>query len=143
LLEGYRAKRDSDRAMLERMVFYGQTGRCRWKVLLDHFGEGAGFEACGSCDNCLRIAEQPAPVAAQRVEAAESTSPSPAPFAPGDRVRVRRYGLGEVDCVGAEGVTVRFDEGVTRLFLAAFVRAARPARSRSRKDLPSDQCAMA
>ena len=29
--------------MLERMVFYGQTGRCRWKVLLDNFDESEGF----------------------------------------------------------------------------------------------------
>ena len=56
LLTGYRAKRESDRAMLERMVFYGQTGRCRWKVLLEPFGEAEGFELCGHCDNCLRMA---------------------------------------------------------------------------------------
>ena len=139
LLEGYRAKRDSDRAMLERMIFYGQTGRCRWKVLLDHFGEGTGFEACGGCDNCRRIAEQPMTVAEQASEPARSTSPVPALFAPGDKVRVRRYGVGRVEGVDAEGVTVRFGEGVTRLFLADFVRPV-PARSRSAKELPSTAC---
>ena len=43
LLRAYRDKRESDRAMLERMVFYGQTGHCRWKVLLENFGEAEGF----------------------------------------------------------------------------------------------------
>ena len=56
LLNSYRQKRESDRRMLERMVFYGQTGRCRWKVLLDNFGAAEGFDNCGSCDNCVRIA---------------------------------------------------------------------------------------
>ena len=40
LLPAYRDKRESDRAMLERMVFYGQTGQCRWKVLLEQLRRG-------------------------------------------------------------------------------------------------------
>jgi ATP-dependent DNA helicase RecQ len=56
LLAAYRERRESDRAMLEGMVFYGQSGYCRWKVLLQHFGEADGFTACGRCDNCVRIA---------------------------------------------------------------------------------------
>ena len=31
---------------------YAQSARCRWKELLDYFGEGAEFERCGVCDNC-------------------------------------------------------------------------------------------
>ena len=56
LLSAYRDKRERDKAMLEQMVFYGQTGLCRWKVLQGHFGEDEGFERCNTCDNCLRMA---------------------------------------------------------------------------------------
>jgi ATP-dependent DNA helicase RecQ len=35
------------------MEFYARTGYCRWKVLLDHFGEDDAVERCGSCDNCI------------------------------------------------------------------------------------------
>ena len=78
LLLSYRHKRESDRAMLERMVFYGQTGRCRWKVLLDNFGESEGFEACGTCDNCVRIAAAFAAAEREREDKALDARPSAA-----------------------------------------------------------------
>ena len=53
LTQEYREHDDSDRSALEEMEFYARTGYCRWKVLLDHFGEGHIVERCGSCDNCL------------------------------------------------------------------------------------------
>ena len=35
------------------MVSYAQSARCRWKLLLDYFGDDtAGIERCGVCDNC-------------------------------------------------------------------------------------------
>ncbi len=70
LAVAYRDKRESDRAMLEQMVFYGQTGYCRWKVLLAHFDEDEGFERCGTCDNCERMAA---------AEAERASQPEPAP----------------------------------------------------------------
>ena len=91
LLQSYRHKRESDRAMLERMVFYGQTGRCRWKVLLDNFGESEGFESCGTCDNCVRIAAAFAAAEREReaeavdVERSEMRTSGPA-FEPGELV---------------------------------------------------------
>jgi ATP-dependent DNA helicase RecQ len=136
LLQSYRHKRESDRAMLERMVFYGQTGRCRWKVLLDNFGESEGFEACGTCDNCVRISA--AFAAAERERAAEAVDvergamPESGPsFQRGELVTVPRYGRGVVDAVDAEGVAVVFPEGSRRVFLAGFVRrqTAQPRRS--------------
>ena len=134
LLAGYRDKRESDRDMLERMVFYGQTGHCRWKVLLEPFGEAEGFSACGSCDNCVRI-ELVAELAPAVAEAPTSTEASAAAasrpaFAPGDAVQVARYGRGVVDAVDGEGVTVCFAEGVSRAFLADFVR---PVAARGRR----------
>jgi ATP-dependent DNA helicase RecQ len=147
LLLSYRHKRESDRGMLERMVFYGQTGRCRWKVLLDNFGESEGFAACGTCDNCGRIAAAFAAAEREReaeavgAEAAGSQAPgvdTTAPTGPkgaftartatvplferGQTVSVPRYGRGIVDAVDAEGIAVVFPEGSRRVFLAAFVR---------------------
>jgi ATP-dependent DNA helicase RecQ len=138
LLRSYRHKRESDRAMLERMVFYGQTGHCRWKVLLDNFGEAEGFASCGACDNCIRIAaafaaaererESEAADADRGADAEGAASPLPAR---GELVSVPRYGRGIVDAVDAEGVTVVFAEGVRRVFLPAFVRRRTAPRKRS------------
>jgi ATP-dependent DNA helicase RecQ len=60
LLLAYRAKREQDRATLERMVHYAETGSCRWQVLLDYLEGEAPFERCGHCDSCRRIADHQA-----------------------------------------------------------------------------------
>ncbi len=55
---GVRRVRDEEK--LERMMLYGQSAACRWKLLLDHFGE-EGVEAdfrCGTCDNCIEPLER-------------------------------------------------------------------------------------
>lgn len=53
LAERYREKQEHDREALAQMVSYAQSGFCRWKLLLDYFGdESAGIERCGTCDNC-------------------------------------------------------------------------------------------
>ena len=54
LAERYRGKQEHDREALAQMVSYAQSGYCRWKLLLDYFGdEAGGIERCGSCDNCV------------------------------------------------------------------------------------------
>ena len=142
LLLAYRQKREGDKAMLERMVFYGQTGHCRWQVLLDNFGAAEGFKACGACDNCGRIAatfaaaerEREASHVQAEAQPAGTTAASRAKatgHVVGDLVRVPRYGRGIVHDVDAEGITVLFAEGSKRVFLPAFVRPARAERSRS------------
>jgi len=130
LASAYRDKRESDRAMLEQMVFYGQTGYCRWKVLLAHFGEDEGFERCGTCDNCRRMAHAEAERARQP-EPAEDPLHRPLPepvrtalFEPGRAVRVPRYGRGVVERADTQSVTVRFANGASRCFLAPYVQAA-------------------
>jgi ATP-dependent DNA helicase RecQ len=134
LLVSYRAKREQDRAMLERMVFYGQTGRCRWKVLLENFGAADDFDRCGTCDNCVRIAaafvaaERDAAIRDREAVAADAGSDTEGAAAAaalpraGDLVSVPRYGRGIVESVGAEGIAVVFPEGARRVFLPAFVR---------------------
>ena len=140
LLDAYRQKRESDREMLERMVSYTQSGRCRWKALLDNFGEGADFAPCGSCDNCVRIAA--ASAAAEDGAGDAGTPPVGADraatrtFRPGDAVVVARYGSGVVETVDAEGVTIRFAAGSSRTFLAGYVRAAPRRRQKLPQALP-------
>ena len=130
LAVAYRDKRESDRAMLEQMVFYGQTGYCRWKVLLAHFHEDDGFERCGTCDNCARMAAEEARQASAPEPPADPLRkplpqmPRPT-FEPGVAVRVPRYGAGVVSSADAQTVTVTFPNGSTRCFLAAYVKARR------------------
>jgi ATP-dependent DNA helicase RecQ len=137
LTASYGRKRDLDREALERMVFYAQTGQCRWRVLLDHLEGGSPLERCNHCDNCRRIAaheavveellrKAPAPDA-QAQQAAEPTA-----FARGELVEVRRYGRGVVEEASATQVTVAFADRSRRSFLPEFVRRATPAR-RARK----------
>jgi ATP-dependent DNA helicase RecQ len=136
LLRTYREKRERDSAMLEQMVAYDQTGSCRWKVLLDHLGEGEGFLRCANCDNCTRVlalqeqlAASPAPVeSTEQSQRKEIDRSEASMFSPGDLVAVRRYGRGRVAQADAHSVTVDFAGGETRCFQASFVRAAPAAR---------------
>lgn len=40
-------------AQLARMVSYAESGECRRRILLDHFGDSSPAEAPSCCDNCL------------------------------------------------------------------------------------------
>ena len=51
-------RRAAERDKLERMAAYAQSAACRWKLLLDYFDEGDGFERCGDCDNCKHPPEE-------------------------------------------------------------------------------------
>ena len=51
-------RRESEREKLDRMIAYAQSAMCRWKLLLDYFGEGDGFDRCGACDNCRQPPEE-------------------------------------------------------------------------------------
>lgn len=52
LLEQYQQRAERDREALEHMIDYAQTGQCRWRTILAHFGEG-WFDRCGTCGTCL------------------------------------------------------------------------------------------
>jgi ATP-dependent DNA helicase RecQ len=54
----YEARREGDRAKLERIVQYAQSATCRWRLLLEYFDESEGFDRCGTCDNCVTPLEQ-------------------------------------------------------------------------------------
>lgn len=125
----YRDRGEDDRAKLERMIFYAQTTFCRWKVILEYFGEGEGFERCGTCDNCLRPPEQRYAREAAHETRVRSPRRRRPRFAPGEAVRVPRHGEGRVVSSVADQVEVAFPDGRTRTFLAGYVGAV-PADAR-------------
>jgi len=128
LATSYQERRDEDRAMLEQMVAYAQTGRCRWERLLVRLGAmPEGFDACRACDNCRRAAQrivQPAP----ETVAAEPVAAPLAAFVAGQPVRVKRYGRGVVGAADALSVTVTFPNGEQRCFDPGYVQALRVAK---------------
>jgi ATP-dependent DNA helicase RecQ len=40
------------------MIQYSQSATCRWKLLLEYFGEPVDSEGCGTCDNCQMPMEE-------------------------------------------------------------------------------------
>ncbi len=122
LVEGHERKSRHDHEALERMVFYAQTGFCRWKVLLEYFGEEVEWEHCGSCDNCQRPPERIlTPVHPTRRPLPTVPRPDPA-FAPGSEVTVPKFGVGKVVSVASDKVTVVFPDSRTRVFLRPYVK---------------------
>ncbi|WP_027800722.1 RecQ family ATP-dependent DNA helicase [Paraburkholderia dilworthii] len=126
-----------DRETLQQMIDYAQTGQCRWRAILDYYGDTPALERCGVCDNCANPPQidvgqdaivagesHPAEVA-QRQRKKPGKPDKPRIWAPGDAVRVPRYGAGEVALANGEQVAVQFPDGSTRTFLASYVRAAR------------------
>ena len=112
-------KHAADRAKLERMTFYAQSGHCRWRMLLEYFEEAHGFERCGRCDNCARPA--PAlPAAPVNGKPAARTG-----LARGETVQVPQLGEGTVESASHERVVVSFPNGETKAFVPSFVKRSR------------------
>jgi ATP-dependent DNA helicase RecQ len=112
-LGAYEERHRQDRARLDAMASYGQTTRCRGRVIRDYFGEAAADD-CGDCDNCRSglaaqarqvHASTPAPARARVPRRPRAERPG---FAAGDHVRHRRFGAGEVRAVDGETITVAF-----------------------------------
>jgi len=122
----YERRADRDHEALERMVFYAQTGFCRWRVLLEYFQEPLPFkgEHCGFCDNCLRMKE----AAPLTTDLSPPDGDKPAVdtirWRPQDEVRVPRYGTGRVERATLDEVEVRFADGSSRRFVADYVQPA-------------------
>jgi ATP-dependent DNA helicase RecQ len=51
-------KVNKDKEKLERMMQYGQSAMCRWRLMHDYFGEEMEDERCGVCDNCVHPLEE-------------------------------------------------------------------------------------
>jgi ATP-dependent DNA helicase RecQ len=123
----YEQKQERDKEALEQMVAYAQSGYCRWKVLLDYFGDDSvDIEHCGCCDNCLSP-----PVLAEDV-AADIVLPPPLPapepeaeaFVVGSKVKVPKFDIGTVLSVAGDQITIEFPEHITKTFMAEFVQPA-------------------
>jgi ATP-dependent DNA helicase RecQ len=132
LASDYAKKGERDHDALERMVFYAQTGFCRWRVLLEGFDEtlpGDG-DRCGGCDNCVRIASQRSERLPEACGAPPVTARAEAPaFDIGDPVKVARYGQGVVAAIRGDEIAVRFPDNSTRTFLCAFLKKPRGRRT--------------
>ncbi|MDB5889583.1 MAG: recombinase RecQ [Polaromonas sp.] len=146
VIRTYQARREQDRAALEAMVSYAQTGRCRWQMLLRHLQAQADAVPCRSCDNCLRIAALEAELARRGTDSEEavrdgagsntagacsspltmSAASTAKRFTPGEWVKVRRYGQGKVAAADALSVTVEFEAGQQRSFQADYVQRVTP-----------------
>jgi len=57
-------KVNKDKEKLERMMQYGQSVTCRWRLLHEYFGEEMEEERCGKCDNCIHPLDVALPVGA-------------------------------------------------------------------------------
>jgi ATP-dependent DNA helicase RecQ len=123
-----------DREKLERMEAYARTAYCRWRVLREYFGESGAEERCGGCDNCRRglaeraegVERSEKPERLKKPEKSASADPSVTlsvvDLAVGDRVRLPRYGYGDVEQVEGDSVVVRFPGGRVRKFKREFAR---------------------
>ena len=125
LAQVYVDKQERDKQALEQMVAYAQSGLCRWKLLLDYFGDAGDFARCCTCDNCQSPPALAAPIILDELPPAPAQAPAPAPqIAVGSRVRVPRYQIGTVLSVAGDQVTIAFPENTTRTFMAEFVAPA-------------------
>ena len=131
-------KSERDHEALERMVFFAQTGFCRWKVLLEGFAETlpGGAERCGQCDNCVRLVSQGVEQLAERepIPRLIEWRAAPSAFEIGQAVKAPRHGEGVVAAIQGDEIAVKFPDRSTRTFLAAFLkkpRARRPAPRRT------------
>jgi ATP-dependent DNA helicase RecQ len=130
---GYERRREVDRDKLERMVLYGQTALCRWRALLDYFGEAPEWSTCQACDAC----ERPALTVVRPPVARRDFSPEGMalerkndPRGPlvqiGEVLVVPVHGHGKVCCVEGDKVELRFADGKVRKFKTDYV-LKRPA----------------
>lgn len=125
LVDTYRDKNTRDHEALERMVFYAQTGFCRWKVMLEYFGEHVAWSHCGVCDNCRQPPEQslsPEHVR-QHIPAPIDKAKAPLPEI-GSTVKVPKYGKGSVVSLAGDKVTIVFPDSRTKTFLRDYVTPA-------------------
>ena len=122
----YEERGQADRMRLERMLQYAQSALCRWKTLLEYFGETVAWEHCGNCDNCLHppeaIADPPKaatelPLPGRHRLKAERPTPK---FQKGQVVRLPEHGEGEVLEVQGDKLLVSFPNGEQKLFKKEF-----------------------
>ena len=111
------------------MIFYAQTGLCRWRVLLEYFGEVPHSSDAGNCDNCRRAAED-ARDESVAASAAASDAARRRPCVrsvPETRSACRAMATARVKLAAGDEITVEFPDGGVRTFLRGYVRRRRPS----------------
>jgi ATP-dependent DNA helicase RecQ len=128
MVDRYEHLANTDREQLRRMLLYAQTALCRWKAVLDYFGEEPEWTRCGHCDNCSRpIRELAAPPPAElpvRPQTATEVLPlpplvgdrRPEGLQAGDAVTLPIFGAGRVRSVEIRSLVITFGDGETREF---------------------------
>ncbi len=136
LIEDSRKKADHEREALERLVFYAQSGFCRWKVLLEYFDEEVEWDHCGHCDNCITppekvLSARPTHDSEMSTQATSSRrgqtsdiekSGSEPTFAVGAEVEVSKIGKGKIASSSNDMVTIIFPDSQKRTFLKDYVK---------------------
>jgi ATP-dependent DNA helicase RecQ len=72
LATAFKDRYAADHVKLNRMMEYGQTAGCRWKMLLEYFGERVEWERCNTCDNCRNPLEEQIVPPGEQSEAADA-----------------------------------------------------------------------
>ncbi len=113
-----------ERSKVETLAAYARGTQCRWKMILEYFGEPVEWgDECGACDNCVQ----------RKADAGASTlkmKAAPAALKKGDPVRVPKYGRGTVEEVHDDRIVVSFRRGRDPRVRAALRRGARRQSSR-------------
>jgi ATP-dependent DNA helicase RecQ len=131
----YEERQRADREKLERMVLYAQTALCRWKVLLDYFGERVDWHSCTACDTCARQRVQNVPIetpaakpdfSPEGIHLRERQQPQAPQVRKGDLLVVPIHGRGEVLAIDGDKVEMQFPDGAVRKFKRDFVSQAEP-----------------
>lgn len=117
----YLNKADNDRHKLEQMLHYGQSVVCRWRQILEYFGETPDFEQCGRCDVCLNPPQAPIETAT-----AAPSVPRPAPLAVGDRIRTPQHGSVRIESVENEIIVARLKNGELKRFHRDYIMPLAP-----------------
>lgn len=102
------------RSKVELLARYARGTQCRWKMILEYFGEEIeGASECGACDNCVQ----------RRADADARTLRMKAQprLKKGDAVRVPKHGRGTVAEIHDDRIVVAFPRGKTREFAPRFV----------------------
>jgi superfamily II DNA helicase RecQ len=107
------------RSKVEVLATYARGAQCRWKMILEYFGEEVQWgDECGHCDNCVqRKADADAQTLKMKVQPVAIVKK-------GDTVRVPKYGRGTVEEVRDDRIAVRFAKGETREFEPRYVTPA-------------------
>jgi ATP-dependent DNA helicase RecQ len=129
MADRYEKRSEGDRDRLRRMVLYAQTALCRWKMILEYFGEEFDWDHCGHCDNCSRpireLTEPPrAEMPVRPPHGAAEVLPlppilgvkDPATLKAGDLITLSVFGAGEVRSTGEHSVIIDLGGGEVREF---------------------------